>query len=168
MENTVNNDLAQVDEIIDRWNKSSEFVIEMMQDLQETFRHVPRFALDRISEVTGADLARLHHVATFYKSFSLEPRGEVSIQVCTGTACHVRGAARVLDAFGRELDINPGETTEDLKFTLEGVRCLGCCTLAPVVTMGEDLHSEIDSSKVTKVLRRYQNKADKAKEQSDA
>ena len=150
--------LAQVDEIIDRWNRSPEFVIEMMQDLQATFRHIPRPALERISEITGTDLARLHHVATFYKAFSLEPRGEVAIQVCTGTACHVRGAARVLDAFSRELDIEPGQTTEDLRFTLEGVRCLGCCTLAPVVNMGDQLHSELDSSKVAKVLRRYQKK----------
>ena len=169
MESTVSVDLARVDEIIERWGQDPEFVIEMMQDLQEDFRHLPRAALERMSEVTGADIARLHHVATFYKAFSLEPRGELSIQVCTGTACHVRGAARVLDAFGRELDVEPGGTTEDLRFTLEGVRCLGCCTLAPVVTMGGDLHAEIDSSKVGKVLRKYRKKdADSVKEQSDA
>ena len=151
-------DLAEVDEIIDRWGGDPEFVIEMMQDLQETFRHVPKTALERMAERTGADLARLYHVATFYKAFSLEPRGEVSIQVCTGTACHVRGAPRVLDAFSRELGVEPGGTTEDLRFTLEAVRCLGCCTLAPVVTMGDELYSAVDSSQVSKLLRRFRKK----------
>lgn len=158
MEAVINVDLAQVDEIIERWGKDSEFVIEMMQDLQEAYRHVPRPALERMAVVTGADLARLHHVATFYKAFSLEPRGEIGVQVCTGTACHVRGAHRVMDAFTRILDVDPGATTPDLRFTLEGVRCLGCCTLAPVVSMGDDLHSGVDSSKVGKLVRRYQKK----------
>ena len=166
MESTVNVDLAQVDEIIEGWEKSPDFIIEMMQDIQKVYRHLPRPALERMAEATGADIARLHHVATFYKAFSLEPRGEVSIQVCTGTACHVSGAARVIDAFSRELDIEPGETTKDLAYTLEGVRCLGCCTLAPVVTMGDDLHSELDSSRVGKLLRRYKKK-NASKEQSD-
>ncbi len=167
MERTINVDLAQVDTIIERWEKNPEFVIEMMQDLQETYRHLPLPALERMSEATGADLARLHHVATFYKAFSLEPRGEVAIQVCTGTACHVRGSARVLDAFSRELHVEPGGTTEDLRYTLEGVRCLGCCTLAPVVNMGGDLRSEIDSSKVGKLLSRHQKKNTASKEQTD-
>lgn len=160
-------DLARVDEIIERWGASPEFVIEMMQDLQDSYRHLPEPALARMSERTGADLARLYHVATFYKAFSLEPRGEIPIQVCTGTACHVRGAARVLDAFSRELGIGPGGTTEDLRFGLEGVRCLGCCTLAPVVTVGKDLHAEIDSSKVGRLLRKYGKGAAK-KEAGDA
>lgn len=167
MNDIIKVDLAQVDEIIDRWGQDPEFVIEMMQDVQEAFRHLPLLALERMAEVTGADLARLHHVATFYKAFSLEPRGETSIQVCTGTACHVRGAARVLDAFARDLGLNPGETTEDLKFTLEAVRCLGCCTLAPVVTMGGELHGGIDSSKVGKLLRRQRKGAATTKERSD-
>jgi len=165
MSQAINVDLAQVDQIIDRWGQDPEFVIEMMQELQATFRHVPRPALERMAEVTGADLARLHHVATFYKAFSLEPRGEIAIQVCTGTACHVRGAARVIDALSRELKVKPGETTPDLRFTLEGVRCLGCCTLAPVVTFGSHLHGEIDSSKVGRLLRRYQKQLESGKEQ---
>ena len=168
MSGTMDIDLAQVDRIIDHWGSDPEFVIEMMQDLQEAYRHLPLPALERMAEATGADLARLHHVATFYKAFSLEPRGEVAIQVCTGTACHVRGAARVLDAFSRDLEIQPGETTEDLHFTLEGVRCLGCCTLAPVVTMGSDLHSGTDSSKVGKLLRKYRKKEESGKERNDA
>jgi NADH-quinone oxidoreductase subunit E len=160
-------DIGKVDQIIEKWGKDPSFVIEMMQDLQTTFRHVPKVALERMVQATGADLARLYHIATFYKAFSLTPKGELSVQVCTGTACHVRGAARVLDAMGRELGVAPGGTTKDLRFTLEGVRCLGCCSLAPVVTVGKDLHGEIDSSKVGRLIRRYRKDGVKA-EASDA
>lgn len=151
-------DLHAVDHIVEKWKRDPSFVIEMLQDVQAEWRHLPREALTRVSERTGADLARLYHIATFYKAFSLEPRGERSIQVCTGTACHVRGAARVLDAFSRELGVAVGGTTEDLAFTLEGVRCLGCCSLAPVVTVGKALHGGLDSSKVGRLVRRYQKK----------
>jgi NADH-quinone oxidoreductase subunit E len=148
-------DMLEVDQIIDRWSHNPEFAIEMLQDIQDRFHYLPKAALERLSERTGADMGRLFHIATFFKAFSLKPRGEVEIQVCTGTACHVRGAARVLEAFSRELDVAPGETTADLKFSLSGVRCLGCCGLAPVVTMGPDLLGGVDSSKVIRLLDRY-------------
>ena len=128
----------------------------------QTMLLADRSAMEQIAAATGTDLARLYHIGTFYKAFSLTPRGETAIQVCTGTACHVRGAARVLDAFSRELGVEPGGTTEDLKYTLEGVRCVGCCSLAPVVTLGEELHGEIDSSKVARLLKRHERKAAKA------
>lgn len=144
-----------VDGIVDRWNADPEFAVEMLQDVQKRFRHLPRPALERIAARTGADLARLYHIATFFKAFSLTPRGETPIQVCTGTACHVQGSARVLDAFARALEIEPGGTTRDQKYSLEGVRCLGCCGLAPVVTIGPDLVGGVDSSKVGKLLRRH-------------
>jgi NADH-quinone oxidoreductase subunit E len=158
---TVCQDMLQVDTIIDHWGKNPEFVVEMMQDIQDRFRHLPKPALERMSERTGADLGRLYHVATFFKAFSLEPRGEVPIQVCTGTACHVRGAARVIDAFSRELDVKPGGTTRDQHFSLDGVRCLGCCGLAPVVTVGADLHGNLDSSRVGRLLKKYRKAAGK-------
>ena len=164
---TVRVDMDRVDAIIDRWSTDPEFVIEMLQDVQHDFRHLPEQALRRISGATRVDLARLYHIATFYKAFSLEPRGELPVQVCTGTACHVRGSQRVLDAFSRELGIEPGGTTEDLRFSLEGVRCLGCCSLAPVVAVGKNVHGELDSSRVGKLLRRYR-KASSGKEAKDA
>jgi NADH-quinone oxidoreductase subunit E len=146
-------DMLEVDAIIDRWGKNPEFSVEMMQDIQDRFRHLPKNALLRMSERTGADMGRLYHIATFFKAFSLVPRGE--IQVCTGTACHVRGAARVLDAFSRELDVAPGGTTKDLKFSLSGVRCLGCCGLAPVVTVGPELLGDLDSSRVKRLVEKH-------------
>jgi NADH-quinone oxidoreductase subunit E len=155
MQTVISTDLIEVDAIIDRWEANAEFAVEMLQDVQGRFRHLPKPALQRISERTDADLARLYHIATFFKAFSLEPRGETAVQVCTGTACHVRGSARVLDAFERELGIRPGESTADLKYSLDGVRCLGCCGLAPVVTIGPDLLGGVDSSKVGKLMRRH-------------
>ena len=98
-------DMLEVDAIVDRWGRNPEFAIEMLQDIQDRFRHLPKAALMRMSERMGADLGRLYHIATFFKAFSLKPRGEIEVQVCTGTACHVRGAARVVDAFSRELDV---------------------------------------------------------------
>jgi NADH:ubiquinone oxidoreductase subunit E len=148
-------DMLEVDAIIDRWGKNPEFSVEMMQDIQDRFRHLPKNALLRMSERTGADMGRLYHIATFFKAFSLVPRGEIEIQVCTGTACHVRGAARVLDAFSRELDVAPGGTTKDLKFSLSGVRCLGCCGLAPVVTVGPELLGDLDSSRVKRLVEKH-------------
>jgi NADH:ubiquinone oxidoreductase subunit E len=165
---TVPIDAAQLDAIVDKWNRDAAYSIEMLQDVQATFRHLPREALARISRATGADLGRLYHIATFYKAFSLEPRGELSVQVCMGTACHVRGAPRVMDALARELQIAPGETTEDLRFTLEGVRCVGCCSLAPVVTVGRELHGEVNSSRVRRLLRRHRKDQSDTKESSDA
>jgi NADH-quinone oxidoreductase subunit E len=152
---TISVDTLAVDSIVDHWKADPEFAVEMLQDVQKRFRHLPQAALERIAERTGADLARLYHIATFFKAFSLVPRGETVIQVCTGTACHVQGAARVLDAFGRHLEVEPGGTTKDLKYTLEGVRCVGCCGLAPVVVIGAELIGGVDSSKVGKLMRRH-------------
>lgn len=152
-------DPAKVDEIIQSWGADPSFVIEMMQDIQDEYRHLPQVALERVEALTGTDLGQLCHIATFYKAFSMDPRGEETIQVCVGTACHVRGAPRVMDALSRELDVAPGGTTGDLRFSLDGVRCLGCCSLAPVVTLGEDLFSNVNSSQVRRLLRRHGKKA---------
>jgi NADH-quinone oxidoreductase subunit E len=152
-------DPEKIDAIVARWHTDPSFVIEMMQDVQDAYRHLPRAALERLARATRTDMARLYHIATFYKAFSLEPRGLFSVQVCTGTACHVRGAARSLDGLARELGVAPGETTGDLRFTLEGVRCLGCCSLAPVVAVGADLHGDLDSSKVKGLVKKYVKRA---------
>jgi NADH-quinone oxidoreductase subunit E len=166
MECAVCQDMVEVDAIVDTWDGEDEYVIEMLQGVQGRFRYLPKGALERISERTGADMGRLYHIATFYKAFSLEPRGEIAIQVCTGTACHVQGSARVIEAFSRELGVPPGKSTSDLKFSLDGVRCLGCCGLAPVVTIGAELIGGVDSSKVARLLRKH-GKAT-AKERADA
>ena len=154
-----NCDQKKVDEIIRKWNSDNEYVIEMMQDIQDEFRYISKDTLEQINKSTRVPLAELYHIATFYKAFSLEPRGKFEIQVCMGTACHVKGAGRVLDAFERELGIADGQTTGDKLFSLEGVRCLGCCSLAPVVTIGEDLYGEVQPSQVPRMLKKYKKLA---------
>lgn len=154
-----NCDQKKIDEIIRKWDSDNEYVIEMMQDIQDEFRHISKDTLEQINKSTKVPLAELYHIATFYKAFSLEPRGRFEIQVCMGTACHVKGAGRVLDAFERELGIADGQTTGDKLFSLEGVRCLGCCSLAPVVTIGEDLYGEVQPSQVPRLLKKYKKMA---------
>jgi len=147
--------MEKVDQIIEKWNSDPDFVIEMMQDIQDEFRYIPREALEEVTLQTKVPLAKLYHIATFYKSFSLEPQGKYKIQVCTGTACHVKGAPLILDAFKRELNIEIDETTEDDNFTLEEVRCLGCCSLAPVVMINNDIYGNFTSDKIKTILKKY-------------
>jgi len=146
---------VQVDEIIDRWQCRRSFVIEMLQDLQQLARYLPEPAIERISKRTGVPMAQLYHIATFYKAFSLEPRGEHMVHVCLGTACHVKGAPRVLEAFSRELGVEPGMTTKDRKFSLGSVQCLGCCGLGAVVTINDDLYGHVTSNQVPRILKKY-------------
>ena len=148
-------DNKKVKEIIRKWNSDNEFVNEMMLDLQDEFRYISRGALELINEETKVPLANLFHIATFYKTFSLEPKGKYEIQICMENACFAKGSTRILDAFERELSIKDGETTSDKLFSLEGVRCLGCCSIAPAITIADDLFGEVQPSQVSKLLKKY-------------
>ncbi len=148
-------DLNKVDAIIKKWNANPDFVIEMFQDIQDTFQHIPMKALDRVADKTGVPSGRLFHIASFYKSFSLESKGDTQIQICMGTACVVRGANEVMESFERELGINAGETTEDKKFSLEKVRCLGCCGLAPVITVNDTVIGGVKPTEVKNILKKH-------------
>jgi NADH:ubiquinone oxidoreductase subunit F (NADH-binding)/NADH:ubiquinone oxidoreductase subunit E/NAD-dependent dihydropyrimidine dehydrogenase PreA subunit len=152
---TCQSEVDEITAIIAKWNNDPEYVIEMMQDIQERFRHIPKTALDEIVKHTGAQKAQLYHIATFYKAFSLEPRGETVCQVCLGTACHVQGGARILDSFERVLGVQAGQTTADQKYTLEAVACLGACSIAPVVKIGEEVHGNVEARQVEKLLARH-------------
>jgi NADH-quinone oxidoreductase subunit E len=127
-----------------------------MQDINQDVGHLPEAALRYISRSLDVPLATVYHVATFYKAFSLTPRGKHVVRVCQGTACHVRGAPRVLDALQGELAVGPGETTKDGKFTLETVNCVGTCPLAPVVVIDQKYHGNVSPGNVKKVLKGYQ------------
>jgi NADH:ubiquinone oxidoreductase subunit E len=109
----------------------------------------------RVSEAVGLPLARVLRIASFYNMFSFEPRGKHLIRVCLGTACHVKGGSRILDSLSRELEVQVGGTTKDRRFTLEAVRCLGCCGLAPVVTVNDDVHGKMTAGEFLKVLDQY-------------
>ena len=146
-------ELAEVKAIIERWHEDPDYVIEMMQDIQDAERFISKAAIDALSDATGVPRAQLYHIATFYKAFSLEPRGETVIQVCVGTACHVKGAARVADELERQLGIKRGETTTDGRYTLEEVACLGACSIAPVVKVGDEVLGKVQAKDVAKLLR---------------
>jgi len=124
----------------------------MMQDIQEKERYISKTSIQEISLRTSVPESQLYHIATFYKAFSLKPRGEINIQVCIGTACHVKGAAKILDSFERELCVKQGETTDDQRFSLEAVACLGTCSIAPVVKVGDEIIGNMKSKDVRKVI----------------
>ncbi|MBI5490132.1 MAG: NAD(P)H-dependent oxidoreductase subunit E [Deltaproteobacteria bacterium] len=144
----------KVDKILDRWKRDPQYAIEILQDIQDEHRHLPADVLHYVADALALPVGRLYHIGTFFKAFSLKPRGEHVLEVCMGTACHVRGAPRILDALSRELEVPEGGTTKDGKFTLEPVRCLGCCAIAPVVKVGKDLHGEIQAARVKTLVKK--------------
>jgi NADH-quinone oxidoreductase subunit E len=148
-------DHTQVDAIIDRYDAEPSFLIQVLLDLQQELNWLPKEALSRISERLSVPLARINHIATFYKAFSVVPKGRHQVHVCMGTACHVRGAARVLHTVEELTHIKPGETDLDLKFSLETVNCLGCCALGPVVEVDGKAHGKVTSGKTAEVLEGY-------------
>lgn len=146
---------AKIDKVLAKWHRDPSYAIEILQDLQEEHRHLPQDVLRHVADELCVPVGRLHHIATFFKAFSLTPRGKHVVEVCMGTACHVKGAPRILEAFARELGVAEGGTTKDLQFTLEPVRCLGCCAIAPVVKVGKELHGELQASKAKTVVKKY-------------
>jgi len=128
-------------------------IISLLEDIQSRYRYLPREALILVSEWLDVPLSQLYSVATFYHAFSLLPRGKYTIQVCTGTACHVRGAIQILERLEALLEIQPGETTKDRLFTLETVNCLGTCALGPVLMAGEEYAGQVTPAKVDRILK---------------
>lgn len=145
-----------VDKYLSRHPKDQSSLIGIMLDVQSHYFYLPKESLHYISKVMNVPLSTIYNLATFYKAFSLKPKGKHPISVCTGTACHVQGATKLLEKFERELNIKSGgEATPDKKFSIDSVRCLGCCGLAPVVTIGKDLHGKLPPTKVPKILKQY-------------
>jgi NADH-quinone oxidoreductase subunit E len=149
-------DAQMVETILQKHPKDPSSIIQVMLDIQNELYYLPRDVLNYVSEYLNVPLSRTYTLATFYKAFSLKPKGRFPIAVCTGTACHVQGAIKIMEQIERELHIKEGETTADKKFSVESVRCLGCCGLAPVVTVGKNLHGKIPTSKVSKILKQYE------------
>ncbi len=130
------------------------FLLPLLQDIQFRYRYLPRASLKLVAEHLGIPESRVYAVATFYKALSLTPRGEKTVKVCLGTACHLRGAASVLDALSRNLGIPPGGTTHDMRFTLETVNCLGACALAPVVTVNDRVYGQMTPGRVAELIEK--------------
>jgi len=150
---------AALEGILDRHGRDPANVIAILQDIQGLVNWLPEEDLRYVCSKLEIPPSKMMALATFYRSFSLEPRGKHIVQACLGTACHVRGGERILGAIERELGIRGGETDEDLQWTLETVGCLGACALGPIVVVDGEYHGQMTSAKATRLLQRIK-KAD--------
>jgi len=146
----------KVDSLIDSYTDKKEQLISLLQDVQAEFNYLPQDVLVKVSQKLDIPLSQVFSVATFFRAFSLKPKGRHLVTICTGTACHVRGGQRLVDKMERDYGIKPGETTEDTRFTLETVNCLGCCALGPVVVVDGKYESQVTPDKLDRALRQYQ------------
>jgi NADH-quinone oxidoreductase subunit E len=145
----------KVNAILEKYELDGGFLVSILQDIQKEYNYLPRETLLQVSQGLKIPLSRIHHVATFFKAFSLTPRGRHTVCVCMGTACHVRGAQKVMDNVTQRLGINPDETTDDLKFTVERVNCVGTCAQGPMVLVDGDYFGTMSSDKVEPMLKKY-------------
>ena len=147
-------DLNKARKILDRYREGDRTgLIHALQDVQAEFGYIPCEAVELLCERLSVPISKAFSAATFYKAFSLEPKGDVVIRVCTGTACHIRGAQTIVDEICAALGIAPGGTTKDRKFTLETVNCVGACAMAPVVSLGGQYHGNVQPGTVTKKIQ---------------
>lgn len=148
------NDEKTVDKIIKKGGESS--LITILQEVQSHYNYLPEQVLNLLSKKLEVPLSEIFSLSTFYRSFSLKPRGKNLLKVCLGTACHVKSGANLLEKVKRDLNLSEEDTTtKDLGFTVEEVRCLGCCSLAPVVSVNEDTYGSMTQEKLSKVLEKY-------------
>ncbi len=147
----------ETDKIIDRYDRKESAILAILQDIQAKERYLPREVLEHLGERLRIPINKIYRIATFYRAFSLTPRGRHEVCVCMGTACHVRGAQRIVDQMNLQLGIRPGETTKDLNFTLETVNCLGVCAAGPVVAIDGQYFGKMSSAKVEGTLKKFRS-----------
>jgi len=159
MKNSVNIDWQDIEKIIEKYNRDHEALLMIIQDISGLYNYLPPEVVPVLVERLGIKESLIYSVATFYKSISLEPRGKYIINVCTGTACHVRGAEKLMDVLQEKLNLKEGQTTDDLLFTLQAVRCVGCCASGPVITVNQETHGGLNRSSVVKIIDQYKDNA---------
>ena len=147
--------LERIDEIIDRYEGEEGALLQLLLDIQSELNWLPREAIEQISKRFQVPVSQVYRIASFYKAMSLAPRGKHTVNVCLGTACHVRGGQRIMDKAADSLEIRAGETTKDMKFTLGRVNCLGCCALGPVIVVDDAYYGKLTPAKVEEVLESY-------------
>ena len=152
---------SYVESVLNKWEKNGSSLISILLEIQSKYNYLPKDALIEVSERLRIPLINVYSVATFYKSFTLKPRGKHLITVCQGTACHVRGTPDVLNEIGKRLKIEVGDTTPDNNFTLETVRCLGTCAIGPVITIDGKYYGQMNSKKVYSILKKYDKKIER-------
>jgi NADH-quinone oxidoreductase subunit E len=145
-------ELAEVDTIIGKYQGDRSALIQVLLEIQRQNRWLPQEALKQVSQRLGVALTQIYHIATFYKAFSLTPRGKHSVTVCLGTACQVRGAPRLLDKVTEKLKIKEGETSADMQFSLDSVRCLGCCAIGPVMVVDGEYYGKPSGKAVEQII----------------
>lgn len=143
----------KVNEIIQKYDSDKGFLVPILQDVQKEYNYLPKEALDALSSLLDVPMSRIFEVATFYKAFSLTPRGRHQLSLCLGTACHVRGATLLQENIERALDLKAGETSDDLEFTFETVNCLGACALGPILVVDDEYQGQMTLSKTNKTLK---------------
>jgi NADH-quinone oxidoreductase subunit E len=146
-------DLSEIDSLIEKYNGKKGNMIPLLQGIQEQYGYLPKEAFIKVSSETGLELSDMYGVATFYAQFRLKPVGKHIVKVCHGTACHVQNAKELTNALQDALNVDDGETTEDGIFTLESVACLGCCSLAPVLMIGDETHGKLTGDKAVRIVR---------------
>jgi NADH-quinone oxidoreductase subunit E len=153
---------SEIDTIIDQYEGKESSILAILQDIQVKEKYLPKETLEHLGERLRIPVNKIYRIATFYRAFSLTPRGRHEVCVCMGTACHVRGAQRIADQINLELGIRPGETTKDQNFTLETVNCLGVCAAGPVVAIDGQYFGKMSPGKVEGTLKKF--RSDKKKE----
>ena len=151
--------VSKVSEILERHGAKRERMIAILLDCQETYYYLPREVLEAVAAGMQMPLTSVLAIATFFKAFSLKPIGRHPIRVCNGTACNIKGGPLLVDALERELEIKKGETTPENMFGLDTLNCVGCCGLAPVIMVGQEVHGKVKISSVPKLVKQYQPKA---------
>jgi NADH-quinone oxidoreductase subunit E len=151
-------DVSKVNQILERHGSKRERMIAILLDCQEEFYYLPREVLEAVAAGVKIPLTSVLSIATFFKAYSLKPIGRFPVRVCNGTACNIKGGPLLIDALERKLNIKSGETTKNNLFGLDTVNCVGCCGLAPVITVGQDVHGKVKISSVPKIVDQYQAK----------
>jgi NADH-quinone oxidoreductase subunit E len=149
-------DIATIDRIIGKHQGEASSLVQVLLEIQSEYSWLPKKALERVGEKLKVPFSRIQHIATFYKAFSLVPKGRHQVHICVGTACHVRGATRVLDKVQDLTGIKPGETDTELKFSLDTVNCLGCCALGPVMEINGKTHGKLSPANTEDVINSYE------------
>ena len=155
---TTETDLTLLDPILERYRGQQDALITMLQEIQEVYAYLPEDALRRLSREVSVPLSRIYALATFYAHFYLTPRGRNTVRICRGTACHVRGSSRILEAMERELGILEGETTSDMDYSLETVACIGACALAPTIVINQNTYGKLTPTRVPTIIQRLGKK----------